>query len=48
VNFAIRLMTAEDLASPLLRYNLRFLSVIRNYMPDYESCDSGALLEWTP
>lgn len=34
--------------TPLLRYGLRFLGVIRNYMPDYESNDAGALLEWTP
>jgi GNAT superfamily N-acetyltransferase len=34
--------------TPLLRYGLRFLGVIRNYMPDFESNDAGALLEWTP
>ena len=34
--------------TPLLRYDLKFLGVIRDYMPDYESDDSGALLEWTP
>lgn len=34
--------------TPLLRYGLRFLGVIRNYMPDFESDNAGALLEWTP
>ena len=34
--------------TPMLRYDLAFLGVIRNYMPDFESSDSGALLEWKP
>ncbi len=34
--------------TPLLRYGLRFLGVIRDYMPDYESDNCGMLLEWTP
>jgi ribosomal protein S18 acetylase RimI-like enzyme len=31
--------------TPLLSYGLRFLGIIRNYMPDYESDDAAALLE---
>jgi GNAT superfamily N-acetyltransferase len=33
--------------TPLLRYGLRFLMIIHRYMPDEESADCGALLEWT-
>lgn len=31
--------------TPLLRYGLTFLTVVRGYMKDYESDDAGALLE---
>ena len=34
--------------TPLLRYGLRYIGVIRNYMEDVESANAGALLEWTP
>jgi len=34
--------------TPLLRYGLRFLSVIHDYMDDEESADAAALLEWLP
>ncbi len=34
--------------TPLLRYGLTYLDVIQNYMPDWESADSAALLEWKP
>jgi len=34
--------------TPLLRYGLRFLCVIHEYMKDLESNNAGALLEWTP
>jgi len=34
--------------TPLLRYGLRLLGVIKNYMEDVESANAGALLEWTP
>jgi len=34
--------------TPLLRYRLTYLTVIRDYMEDYESQNSAALLEWLP
>lgn len=34
--------------TPLLRYGLRFLCVLDDYMEDHESANSAALLEWTP
>ena len=34
--------------TPLLRYGLRFIGVIKNYMEDLESANAGALLEWIP
>ena len=34
--------------TPLLRMGLSFLEVIPNYMPDEESGDAAALLEWRP
>ena len=34
--------------TPLLRYGLTFLGVIREYMDDDESGNAGALLEWKP
>jgi ribosomal protein S18 acetylase RimI-like enzyme len=40
--------TFDRTLSPLLSYGLRFLGIIENYMPDIESGDAGALLEWTP
>lgn len=33
--------------TPLLSYGLRFLMIISRYMPDEESANCGALLEWT-
>jgi GNAT superfamily N-acetyltransferase len=44
-----RRVVAGDLVdrtlTPLLRYGLTFLGIIRNYMPDFESQDGAALLE---
>jgi hypothetical protein len=40
--------TTDRTMTPLLRYGLKFLGVIRDYMPDEESANAGALLEWTP
>jgi GNAT superfamily N-acetyltransferase len=34
--------------TPLLRYGLTFRGVIHEYMDDYESDNSAALLEWRP
>lgn len=34
--------------TPLLKMGMRCLGVLRNYMPDEESGDAAALLEWTP
>ena len=34
--------------TPLLRYGLRFIGVVKNYMEDLESGNAGALLEWMP
>lgn len=34
--------------TPLLRYGLTFIAVLRNYMPDVESANAAALLEWLP
>lgn len=34
--------------TPLLRYGLKFLDVIHDYMEDVESADSAVLLEWKP
>lgn len=39
---------ADRTLTPLLRYGLRFLGVIERYLPDEESGDAAALLEWTP
>lgn len=39
---------ADRTLTPMLRYGLRLLDVIHNYMPDEESMNSAALLEWTP
>lgn len=33
--------------TPLLRYGLRFIGVVKNYMEDVESANAGALLERT-
>ena len=38
----------DRVLSTLLRYNLRFLDVVNNYMEDEESGNAAALLEWTP
>jgi len=38
----------DRILTPLLRYGLKFLGVIKNYMEDVESANAGALLEWTP
>ncbi|MEA2552111.1 MAG: hypothetical protein QOJ65_287 [Fimbriimonadaceae bacterium] len=37
---------ADRTLTPLLRYGLRFLSVIHDYMEDKESANAAALLEW--
>jgi len=34
--------------TPLLRYGLHYLGVIRDYMDDAESGNAAAMLEWTP
>ncbi len=34
--------------TPLLRYGLTFLGVLRDYMDDEESANAAALLEWQP
>lgn len=34
--------------TPLLRYGLRFLEVLPDYMEDEESANAAALLEWRP
>ena len=34
--------------TPLLRYGLRFLGVIHDYMKDEESANAAALLDWQP
>ncbi len=39
---------ADRTLTPLLRYGLRFLDVIHDYMDDEESANSAALLEWKP
>ena len=40
--------TQDRTLTPLLKYGLRFLQVIPNYMEDLESANSAALLEWIP
>ena len=39
---------ADRTLTPLLRYGLRLLDVIHDYMDDEESTNSAALLEWKP
>ncbi|MGV3615066.1 MAG: GNAT family N-acetyltransferase [Fimbriimonas sp.] len=39
---------ADRTLTPLLRMGLTFLEVIEGYMPDPESADAAALLEWLP
>jgi ribosomal protein S18 acetylase RimI-like enzyme len=34
--------------SPMLRYGVRFLTVLHDYMEDEESANAAALLEWVP
>jgi len=34
--------------TPLLRYGLAYRGIIEDYMEDYESADSAAMLEWRP
>lgn len=46
-NVVIAEMTDRTL-TPLLRYGLTCLGVIENYMPDPESLNHAALLEWKP
>lgn len=41
-------LTQDRTLTPLLRYRLTFLTVIREYMEDYESQNAAALLEWRP
>ncbi|HWD41523.1 MAG TPA: GNAT family N-acetyltransferase [Fimbriimonas sp.] len=41
-------LAVDRTLTPLLRYGLRFICVIPRYMPDEESDDAGALLEWMP
>jgi len=40
--------TFDRTLSVLLRYDLRFVGVVDNYMPDEESGNAAALLEWLP
>ena len=44
----IQEQTFDRTLSVLLRYGLKFLDVIENYMPDEESGNAAALLEWIP
>jgi GNAT superfamily N-acetyltransferase len=50
-NYVQNVVTAEmtdRTLTPLLRYGLTCLGVIENYMPDPESLNHAALLEWKP
>ncbi len=38
---------ADRTLTPLLRYGLKLIGVVDNYMEDEESGNAGALLEWT-
>lgn len=40
--------TKDRTLTPLLSYGLTYLGVISDYMDDFESGDSAALLEWKP
>lgn len=40
--------TTDRTLTPLLRYGLKFVAVIENYMEDEESANAAALLEWKP
>lgn len=44
----VRGNTQDRTLTPLLRYGLTFRGVIHDYMDDYESDNSAALLEWRP
>lgn len=39
---------ADRTLTPLLRYGLKFLGVIHDYMEDLESANAAVLLEWNP
>ncbi len=40
--------TSDRTLTPLLRYGLNFVMVVRDYMDDAESGNAAALLEWQP
>lgn len=40
--------TVDRTLTPLLRYGLRLITVLQDYMDDPESGNGAALLEWTP
>lgn len=48
----VRIVTRGDATdatlTPLLRFGLRLVAVLTDYMEDEESGDAAALLEWTP
>lgn len=44
----VRGNTQDRTLTPLLRYGLTFRGVIHEYMDDYESDNTAALLEWRP
>lgn len=48
VEAVVRGEKTDRTLTPLLRYGLASRGVIRNYMPDDESADTAALLEWQP
>lgn len=41
-------LRSDRTLTPLLRYGLRYMGVIRGYLDDPESCDTAAVLEWSP
>jgi ribosomal protein S18 acetylase RimI-like enzyme len=48
VRAVVRGEATDRVLTPLLRYDLRVAGVVRDFMPDYESGDAAAVLEWTP
>lgn len=48
VDSVLRGDTIDRTLTPLLRYGLRFVELIQDYMEDEESGNAAALLEWTP
>jgi GNAT superfamily N-acetyltransferase len=48
VSAVLRGVTTDRTLTPLLRYGIRSLGVIEDYMEDAESRNAAALLEWIP